>query len=76
MSPDDMARVCMENYDPEFNDMCKPGDILFVGYNFGCGSSREQAALSLKFKGREIFSSFFFEPRPSPFKNTHIAILY
>jgi homoaconitate hydratase len=42
-----MAEVCMENYDPNFNAVAKPGDILVSGFNFGCGSSREQAATSI-----------------------------
>ena len=42
-----MASVCMENYDPQFNQIAKPTDILVAGFNFGCGSSREQAATSL-----------------------------
>jgi homoaconitate hydratase len=42
-----MARVCMENYDPEFRSITKPNDILVSGFNFGCGSSREQAATAL-----------------------------
>ncbi|EGR45316.1 homoaconitase-like protein [Trichoderma reesei QM6a] len=42
-----MAEVCMENYDPEFGKLTKPGDILVTGFNFGCGSSREQAATSI-----------------------------
>ncbi|KAL4782292.1 hypothetical protein BJX76DRAFT_293732 [Aspergillus varians] len=42
-----MARVCMENYDPEFSTFAKEGDILVSGFNFGCGSSREQAATAI-----------------------------
>ncbi|QUC21855.1 uncharacterized protein UV8b_06096 [Ustilaginoidea virens] len=42
-----MAAVCMENYDPEFRSITKPNDILVSGFNFGCGSSREQAATAL-----------------------------
>ncbi|KAI1617566.1 mitochondrial homoaconitase [Exophiala viscosa] len=42
-----MAEVCMENYDPEFSSMAKAGDILVSGFNFGCGSSREQAATAI-----------------------------
>ncbi|OAA72466.1 Homoaconitase [Cordyceps fumosorosea ARSEF 2679] len=42
-----MAKVCMENYDPTFGDVAKPNDILVSGFNFGCGSSREQAATAL-----------------------------
>lgn len=47
MTTEDMARVCMENYDPEFRSISKPNDILVSGFNFGCGSSREQAATAL-----------------------------
>lgn len=42
-----MAEVCMENYDPQFSSLAKAGDILVSGFNFGCGSSREQAATAL-----------------------------
>ncbi|RDL32363.1 Homoaconitase, mitochondrial [Venustampulla echinocandica] len=42
-----MAEVCMENYDTEFRTTAKAGDILVAGFNFGCGSSREQAATSI-----------------------------
>ncbi|KAL7270012.1 mitochondrial Homoaconitase [Rhizina undulata] len=42
-----MAEVCMENYDPSFGELTKPGDILVSGFNFGCGSSREQAATAV-----------------------------
>ncbi|KAL3232286.1 Homoaconitase, mitochondrial [Nakaseomyces bracarensis] len=46
-----MAEVCMENYDGEFQSKAKAGDILVSGFNFGTGSSREQAATSLLAKG-------------------------
>lgn len=49
--PEDQARVVMENYDPEFSKNIKEGDILVGGYNFGSGSSREQAATALKYRG-------------------------
>jgi homoaconitate hydratase len=42
-----MAKVCMENYDPKFSSLAKEGDILVSGFNFGCGSSREQAATAI-----------------------------
>jgi homoaconitate hydratase len=42
-----MAEVCMENYDPSFGHYVKKGDILVSGFNFGCGSSREQAATAI-----------------------------
>ncbi|KAF3762948.1 homoaconitase [Cryphonectria parasitica EP155] len=47
VSKEDMARACMSNYDPEFHGIAKPNDILVAGRNFGCGSSREQAATAL-----------------------------
>ncbi|PGG96038.1 homoaconitase, mitochondrial [Helicocarpus griseus UAMH5409] len=43
----DMADACMQNYDPTFRTTAKPNDILVAGFNFGCGSSREQAATAL-----------------------------
>lgn len=42
-----MAEVCMENYDTEFRTKAQAGDILVAGFNFGCGSSREQAATAI-----------------------------
>ncbi len=48
---DTMAQVVMENYDPSFSSLAQPGDILVAGFNFGCGSSREQAATAILAKG-------------------------
>ena len=42
-----IAEVCMSNYDPRFSSIAKEGDILVSGFNFGCGSSREQAATAI-----------------------------
>ncbi|KAK6373866.1 mitochondrial Homoaconitase [Exophiala oligosperma] len=42
-----MAEVCMENYDPKLSSLSKTGDDLVSGFNFGCGSSREQAATAI-----------------------------
>jgi homoaconitate hydratase len=42
-----MAEVCMENYDSEFGAKTKAGDIIISGFNFGTGSSREQAATAI-----------------------------
>lgn len=42
-----MAEVCMENYDPEFGSKTHAGDIVVSGFNFGTGSSREQAATAI-----------------------------
>ncbi|MEE9449711.1 MAG: homoaconitase, partial [Ignavibacteriaceae bacterium] len=45
------AEVVMENYDTEFVKIAKKGDVVAGGFNFGTGSSREQAATALKHKG-------------------------
>ena len=51
MTPEQMAAVTFENYDPNFNALYQRGDVMVAGFNFGTGSSREQAATALKFKG-------------------------
>ena len=53
-TPEQMADVVMENYDPNFGKLVKKGDIIVGGYNFGTGSSREQAVTSLIFRGIQI----------------------
>ncbi len=61
-TPAQQAEVVMENYDPEFKDIVKEGNILVGGFNFGTGSSREQAATSLKYKGiRLVLAGSFSE---------------
>ena len=47
VTPQKMAEICMSNYDPAFSSIIREGDILVAGFNFGCGSSREQAATAL-----------------------------
>ncbi|KAM0421515.1 hypothetical protein ACHAPT_010689 [Fusarium lateritium] len=47
MTQEQMAEVCMENYDPEFRTKARAGDILVTGFSFGVGSSREQAATAI-----------------------------
>jgi homoaconitate hydratase len=51
MRPEMMARVVMENYDPQFSTRARAGDVLIGAFNFGTGSSREQAVTCLKAKG-------------------------
>jgi len=51
MTPEMMAKVVMENYDPAFSRRTQPGDVVVGGFNFGTGSSREQAVTALKFAG-------------------------
>jgi len=36
---------------PEIRAKMQPGDVIVAGKNFGCGSSREQAAAALKYAG-------------------------
>ncbi|KAK6821261.1 homoaconitase- mitochondrial precursor [Apiospora arundinis] len=47
VSQEKMGQVVMENYDTEFGKVAQAGDILVAGTNFGCGSSREQAATAI-----------------------------
>ncbi|HEY3175997.1 MAG TPA: aconitase family protein, partial [Candidatus Polarisedimenticolia bacterium] len=51
MTPAQMAAVVMENYDPTFSGVTRAGDLLVGGFNFGTGSSREQAVTALQAKG-------------------------
>jgi 3-isopropylmalate/(R)-2-methylmalate dehydratase small subunit len=61
----EMALHALEGYDPEFPKKIQKGDIIVAGCNFGCGSSREQAATCLKYAGiacivAKSFSRIFF----------------
>ena len=47
----DQGAHAMRNYDPAFPNIVHRGDILIAGRNFGCGSSREQAATALQSAG-------------------------
>lgn len=63
--PEELARHCMEDADPDFPTKAKKGDMLVAGKNFGCGSSREHAPLALKGFGiscviAESFARIFF----------------
>jgi len=49
--PAEMAKHALEDLDPEFIKKVRKGDIIVAGKNFGCGSSREQAVLALKYAG-------------------------
>jgi homoaconitate hydratase len=51
MTREMMAKVVMENYDPQFASRTQSGDVIVGGFNFGTGSSREQAVTCLKAKG-------------------------
>ncbi len=49
--PYELAKHVMEDMDPEFYSKVKKGDFLVAGRNFGCGSSREQAPMAIKYAG-------------------------
>jgi len=51
MPPEEMAKHALEDLDPEFAGSVRPGDVVVAGKNFGCGSSREQAAACLRAAG-------------------------
>ncbi|MDI6757656.1 MAG: 3-isopropylmalate dehydratase small subunit [Endomicrobiia bacterium] len=63
--PDDLGKHCLEDLDAAFMKKVRKGDILSVGKNFGCGSSREHAVISLKAAGvaaivAESYARIFF----------------
>ena len=47
VKPNDIAAHCLEGADPTFIKRVSNGDIVVAGTNFGCGSSREHAAITL-----------------------------
>jgi len=63
--PAEMARVALEDLDPQFAPNVQPNDVIVAGANFGCGSSREQGATVLVYAGvgaviARSFSRLFF----------------
>jgi 3-isopropylmalate/(R)-2-methylmalate dehydratase small subunit len=65
IDPSELAKHAMEGIDPKFTEKAKKGVIVVGGKNFGCGSSREQAPLALKYSGvrcvlAESFARIFF----------------
>lgn len=49
--PKELAAHCMEDIDKNFAENHAVGDIMVGGANFGCGSSREHAPISIKASG-------------------------
>lgn len=63
--PEELARHCMEDADPDFTGKISKGDIIVAGNNFGCGSSREHAPIAIKAAGiscviAKSFARIFF----------------
>jgi 3-isopropylmalate/(R)-2-methylmalate dehydratase small subunit len=63
--PKELAQHAMEGLDSAFTKNVKDGAILVAGKNFGCGSSREQAPIALKYAGvkcvlAESFARIFY----------------
>jgi len=59
------ADHCLEDLDSDFKHKVQQGDVLVAGWNFGCGSSREQAPIALKVSGISVviarsFSRIFY----------------
>jgi homoaconitate hydratase len=74
--PSEMATKAMLNYDPAFQELAQAGDILVGGWNFGTGSSREQAATCLKYRGIQLvvagsFSQIF---KRNAFNNGYVVL--
>jgi homoaconitate hydratase len=74
--PEQQAEVVMENYDPDFAKNVSEGNILIGGFNFGTGSSREQAATALKNRGiaMVIAGSFSETYKRNAINNGFLAI--
>ena len=47
----ELAKHTLEDVEPGFCTMVKPGDFVVAGLNFGLGSSREHAAVVIKMAG-------------------------
>jgi 3-isopropylmalate/(R)-2-methylmalate dehydratase small subunit len=64
VEPDEIGKHCLEGLDEEARRLA-PGSILVAGTNFGCGSSREHAVITLMSAGvkaviAESFARIFF----------------
>ena len=63
--PFELAKHAMEGIDPNFPEKAAEGVIVVGAKNFGCGSSREQAPIALKYSGvkcvlAESFARIFY----------------
>ncbi len=75
LTKDEMAAACMLNYDPEFQNAAQDGDVIVAGRNFGTGSSREQAATALSYRGIRcvIAASFSQTYKRNAFNNGFVV---
>ena len=62
LEPAEMAKKSLEDLDPSFAKNVQPGDVIVAGKNFGCGSSREQAAACLRYAGVQAVVAKSFSP--------------
>ena len=65
IDPKELAEHAMSGLDLGFPEKARKGVVVVGGKNFGCGSSREQAPLALKYAGvrcvlAESFARIFF----------------
>lgn len=76
LTPEEMATHAFENYDPSFQEIAQSGDVLLSGFNFGTGSSREQAATCIKHFGIPlvIAGSFSETYKRNAFNNGFLCI--
>jgi len=65
VDPYELGKHALESLDTDFVNKAKDGVVLIGGKNFGCGSSREQAPIALKYAGvrcviAESFARIFY----------------
>lgn len=75
LTKDEMAAACMLNYDPEFQQLAQTNDVIVAGRTFGTGSSREQAATALAYRGIScvIAASFSQTYKRNAFNNGFVV---
>ncbi len=64
-TPEEVVPHALEDLDPSFAGAVRSGDVVVAGRNWGCGSSREQAATCLRWSGvgaviAKSFSRIFY----------------
>ena len=65
VDPAEIGRHCLEGVDPSIAGNFERGGVVVAGRNFGCGSSREHAAIALGAMGASVvlaesFARIFF----------------